>query len=313
MLINFLILITGLSLLVLGAEYFVSNTAKLGAKLKLNDMFLGITIVALGTSIPEVFVSISSILNDSPELAVGNSIGSNIANIGLIFGVSCFFLSKSILDINLRDIFLLILSVLISGYVIFDFSISKSDSFILVCFLVLFILHLLRQKTEEMKEEEEEENGIGKNIFFILLSLIILLSGSELTVNGGKNLAIALGVSNTVIGLTLVAIGTSLPELAASYSALRRKKGNMVIGNIIGSNILNLVLIFPIIGFATTVLLDSKIFERDFLLMSLFTAIFVIFITFGENQNRIKKLIYPFLGIGLIAWTFYYQTSLFFT
>lgn len=311
MLINFLILITGLSLLVLGAEYFVSNTAKLGAKLKLNDMFLGITIVALGTSIPEVFVSISSILNDSPELAVGNSIGSNIANIGLIFGVSCFFLSKSVLDINLRDIFLLILSVLISGYVIFDFSISKSDSFILVCFLVLFILHLLRQKSEEMKEEEE--NGIGKNIFFILLSLIILLSGSELTVNGGKNLAIALGVSNTVIGLTLVAIGTSLPELAASFSALRRKKGNMVIGNIIGSNILNLVLIFPIIGFATTVLLDSKIFERDFLLMSLFTAIFVIFITFGENQNRIKKLIYPFLGIGLIAWTFYYQTSLFFT
>ena len=311
MLINFLILITGLSLLVLGAEYFVSNTAKLGAKLKLNDMFLGITIVALGTSIPEVFVSISSILNDSPELAVGNSIGSNIANIGLIFGVSCFFLSKSILDINLRDIFLLILSVLISGYVIFDFSISKSDSFILVCFLVLFILHLLRQKTKEMKEEEE--NGIGKNIFFILLSLIILLSGSELTVNGGKNLAIALGVSNTVIGLTLVAIGTSLPELAASFSALRRKKGNMVIGNIIGSNILNLVLIFPIIGFATTFLLDSKIFERDFLLMSLFTAIFVIFITFGENQNRIKKLIYPFLGIGLIAWTFYYQTSLFIT
>lgn len=311
MLIDFLILITGLSLLVLGAEYFVSNTAKLGAKLKLNDMFLGITIVALGTSIPEVFVSISSILNDSPELAVGNSIGSNIANIGLIFGVSCFFLSKSVLDINLRDIFLLILSVLISGYVIFDFSISKSDSFILVCFLVLFILHLLRQKTEEMKEEEE--NGIGKNIFFILLSLIILLSGSELTVNGGKNLAIALGVSNTVIGLTLVAIGTSLPELAASFSALRRKKGNMVIGNIIGSNILNLVLIFPIIGFATTVLLDSKIFERDFLLMSLFTAIFVIFITFGENQNRIKKLIYPFLGIGLIAWTFYYQTSLFIT
>lgn len=311
MLIDFLILITGLSLLVLGAEYFVSNTAKLGAKLKLNDMFLGITIVALGTSIPEVFVSISSILNDSPELAVGNSIGSNIANIGLIFGVSCFFLSKLVLDINLRDIFLLILSVLISGYVIFDFSISKSDSFILVCFLILFILHLLRQKSEEMKEEEE--NGIGKNIFFILLSLIILLSGSELTVNGGKNLAIALGVSNTVIGLTLVAIGTSLPELAASFSALRRKKGNMVIGNIIGSNILNLVLIFPIIGFATTVLLDSKIFERDFLLMSLFTAIFVIFITFGENQNRIKKLIYPFLGIGLIAWTFYYQTSLFIT
>ncbi len=309
MLINFLILISGLGLLVLGAEYFVSNTSKLGAKLKLNDMFLGITVVALGTSIPEVFVSISSIINDSPELAVGNSIGSNIANIGLIFGISCFFLSKSVLDINLRDIFLLILSVLISGYVIFDFSISKSDSFILVCFLILFILHLLRQKSSD--ENNPEEDGIGKNIFFILLSLFILLSGSELTVHGGKNLALAFGVSNTVIGLTLVAIGTSLPELAASFSALKRKKGNMVIGNIIGSNILNLVLIFPIIGFATKVVLDSKIFERDFLLMSLFTAIFVIFITFGENQNRIKKLIYPFLGLGLVIWTFYYQASLF--
>ena len=309
MLINFLILISGLGLLVLGAEYFVSNTSKLGAKLKLNDMFLGITVVALGTSIPEVFVSISSIINDSPELAVGNSIGSNIANIGLIFGFSCFFLTKSVLDINLRDIFLLILSVLISGYVIFDFSISKSDSFILVCFLILFILHLLRQKSTD--ENNPEEDGIGKNIFFILLSLLILLSGSELTVNGGKNLALAFGVSNTVRGLTLVAIGTSLPELAASFSALKRKKGNMVIGNIIGSNILNLVLIFPIIGFATKVVLDSKIFERDFLLMSLFTAIFVIFITFGENQNRIKKLIYPFLGLGLVIWTFYYQASLF--
>ena len=309
MLLNFIILISGLGLLVLGAEYFVSNTSKLGAKLKLNDMFLGITVVALGTSIPEVFVSISSIINDSPELAVGNSIGSNIANIGLIFGISCFFLSKSVLDINLRDIFLLILSVLISGYVIFDFSISKSDSFILVCFLILFILHLLRQKSTD--ENNPEEDGIGKNIFFILLSLFILLSGSELTVNGGKNLALAFGVSNTVIGLTLVAIGTSLPELAASFSALKRKKGNMVIGNIIGSNILNLVLIFPIIGFATKVVLDSKIFERDFLLMSLFTTIFVIFITFGENQNRIKKLIYPFLGLGLVIWTFYYQASLF--
>ena len=309
MLLNFIILISGLGLLVLGAEYFVSNTSKLGAKLKLNDMFLGITVVALGTSIPEVFVSISSIINDSPELAVGNSIGSNIANIGLIFGISCFFLSKSVLDINLRDIFLLILSVLISGYVIFDFSISKSDSFILVCFLILFILHLLRQKSTD--ENNPEEDGIGKNIFFILLSLFILLSGSELTVHGGKNLALAFGVSNTVIGLTLVAIGTSLPELAASFSALKRKKGNMVIGNIIGSNILNLVLIFPIIGFATKVVLDSKIFERDFLLMSLFTAIFVIFITFGENQNRIKKLIYPFLGLGLVIWTFYYQASLF--
>ena len=277
----------------LGAEYFVSNTAKLGAKLKLNDMFLGITVVALGTSIPEVFVSISSIINDSPELAVGNSIGSNIANIGLIFGFSCFFLSKSVLDINLRDIFLLILSVLISGYVIFDFSISQSDSFILVCFLILFILHLLRQKSTD--ENNPEEDGIGKNIFFILLSLLILLSGSELTVNGGKNLALAFGVSNTVIGLTLVAIGTSLPELAASFSALKRKKGNMVIGNIIGSNIFNILAVIGITSIITDLnILSDGILEFDIYVMILFSFVLLLFYLSAKKRllNTFHGLIY---------------------
>ena len=138
MLLNIVTLLAGLTFLVIGAELFVSNTSKLGSKLGLSDMFLGITIIALGTSIPEVFVTISSILNNTPEIAVGNSIGSNIANIGLIFGVSCFFLSKSSLDINLRDIFLLILSVLLTGYILFDYKISKPESIILIAFFILF-------------------------------------------------------------------------------------------------------------------------------------------------------------------------------
>ena len=134
MLINSLTLLGGLIFLVIGAELFVANTSKLGSKLGLSDMFLGITVIALGTSVPEVFVSISSIINNTPEIAIGNSIGSNIANIGLIFGVSCFFLSQSSLDINLRDVFLLILSVLLTGYILFDYKISNSESFILVAF-----------------------------------------------------------------------------------------------------------------------------------------------------------------------------------
>lgn len=309
MLINSLTLLGGLAFLVVGAELFVANTSKLGAKLGLSDMFLGITVIALGTSIPEVFVSISSIINNTPEIAIGNSIGSNIANIGLIFGVSCFFLSKSSLEINLRDVFLLILSVLLTGYIIFDYKISNSESFILIAFFVLFILHLLRQKPEPVELGSKE--SLIKIISFIILSMFILVSGSELTVFAGTNLASILNVSNEIIGLTMIAIGTSLPELAASISALRQKKGNMVIGNIIGSNILNIVLIFPLIGFSTSFILDESIFKRDFLMVCIYTSIFVVFITLGDSRGFIKKILYPILGTVFLVWTVFYQTSLY--
>ena len=309
MLINSLTLLGGLVFLVVGAELFVANTSKLGTKLGLSDMFLGITVIALGTSIPEVFVSISSIINNTPEIAIGNSIGSNIANIGLIFGVSCFFLSKSSLEINLRDIFLLILSVLLTGYIIFDYKISNSESFILIAFFVLFVLHLLRQKPEPVEHGSKE--SLLKIISLIILSMVILVSGSELTVFAGTNLASILNVTNEIIGLTMIAIGTSLPELAASISALRQKKGNMVIGNIIGSNILNIVLIFPLVGFSTSFILDESIFKRDFLMVCIYTSIFVVFITLGDSKGFIKKILYPILGTVFLIWTIFYQTSLY--
>ena len=309
MLINSLTLLGGLIFLVIGAELFVANTSKLGSKLGLSDMFLGITVIALGTSVPEVFVSISSIVNNTPEIAIGNSIGSNIANIGLIFGVSCFFLSKSSLDINLRDVFLLILSVLLTGYILFDYKISNSESFILVAFFILFVLHLLRQKHEPTEDGSQE--SLSKIISLIIFSMVILVSGSELTVFGGTNLASILSVSNEIIGLTMIAIGTSLPELAASISALRQKKGNMVIGNIIGSNILNVVLIFPLIGFSTSFILDELIFKRDFLMVCIYTSIFVVFISLGDSKGLVKKILYPILGIIFVAWTIFYQTSLY--
>ena len=311
MLSNIVTLLAGLTFLVIGAELFVSNTSKLGSKLGLSDMFLGITIIALGTSIPEVFVTISSILNNTPEIAVGNSIGSNIANIGLIFGVSCFFLSKSSLDINLRDIFLLILSVLLTGYILFDYKISRPESIILIAFFILFLLHLFRQRREP--SDDNESDSFFKLTFLLIVSVIVLISGSELTVLGGTNLASLLNVSNEIIGLTMIAIGTSLPELAASLTALRQRKGNMVIGNIIGSNILNIVLVFPLIGFTSSFLLSETIFNRDFLLVCIYTSIFIIFIIFGDSKGSVKKFLYPIMGSLFLIWTIYYQASLYLT
>ena len=304
------LLATGLILLIKGADLFIENISDLGKKIGLSDMFLGITIVALGTSIPEVFVSISSVINLKPEIAIGNSIGSNIANLGIVFGFTCFLITRSIITLNLRDIFLLFLTSLLAGYVLFDYKISISDSILMIGLFVLFTLHLMRQKPQKNLVTSISKSTL-QLVLFSLLSLILLLIGSELTVAYGSKLASLIGISDVVVGLTMVAIGTSLPELATSYSALKQKKGNLVIGNIIGSNILNIVLVFPIIGLSIVRVFESTILVRDYFMMAVLTAIFITYLSLGDFQNSFKKKTAPLMGIFLLGFTFYYFYQLF--
>ncbi|MEC8378390.1 MAG: calcium/sodium antiporter [Pseudomonadota bacterium] len=304
------LLTTGLILLIKGADLFIDNISDLGKKIGLSDMFLGITIVALGTSIPEVFVSISSVINLKPEIAIGNSIGSNIANLGIVFGFTCFLITRSIITLNLRDIFLLFLTSLLAGYVLFDYKISISDSILMIGLFVLFTLHLMRQKPQKNLVTSISKSTL-QLVLFSLLSLILLLIGSELTVAYGSKLASLIGISDVVVGLTMVAIGTSLPELATSYSALKQKKGNLVIGNIIGSNILNIVLVFPIIGLSIVRVFESTILMRDYFMMAVLTAIFITYLSLGDFQNSFKKKTAPLMGIFLLGFTFYYFYQLF--
>jgi cation:H+ antiporter len=304
------LLATGLILLIKGADLFIDNISDLGKKIGLSDMFLGITIVALGTSIPEVFVSISSVINLKPEIAIGNSIGSNIANLGIVFGFTCFLITRSIITLNLRDIFLLFLTSLLAGYVLFDYKISISDSILMIGLFVLFTLHLMRQKPQKNLVTSISKSTLQLALFS-LLSLILLLIGSELTVAYGSKLASLIGISDVVVGLTMVAIGTSLPELATSYSALKQKKGNLVIGNIIGSNILNIVLVFPIIGLSIVRVFESTILMRDYFMMAVLTAIFITYLSLGDFQNSFKKKTAPLMGIFLLGFTFYYFYQLF--
>lgn len=304
------LLTTGLILLIKGADLFIDNISDLGKKIGLSDMFLGITIVALGTSIPEVFVSISSVINLKPEIAIGNSIGSNIANLGIVFGFTCFLITRSIITLNLRDIFLLFLTSLLAGYVLFDYKISISDSILMIGLFVLFTLHLMRQKPQKNLVTSISKSTLQLALFS-LSSLILLLIGSELTVAYGSKLASLIGISDVVVGLTMVAIGTSLPELATSYSALKQKKGNLVIGNIIGSNILNIVLVFPIIGLSIVRVFESTILMRDYFMMAVLTAIFITYLSLGDFQNSFKKKTAPLMGIFLLGFTFYYFYQLF--
>jgi len=306
-----LIFLIGLGVLISGAEIFIHHSAQLGAKLGISDVIVGITLVALGTSIPEIFVSISSIINDAPALALGNSIGSNISNIAIIYGLSLFWLASKTLNISLRNIFILILSVLIAGWALYDLTITVADSVVFIALFILFVLNLFREKPEEVPENTHKDESITKASCLIILSLVLLAVGSELTVEGGVDLAVGLGIPDAVIGLTMIAIGTSLPELAASISALRRNKGNMVVGNIVGSNILNVVLIFPIIGIGSTAVFDQEIFSRDFMVMSIFSAAFILLISIGRQDLNIKKVLYPVFGIGMFISMSFYLTSLF--
>ncbi len=306
-----LIFLIGLGILFSGAEVFIHYSSQLGTKLGISDVVIGITLVALGTSIPEIFVSISSIINDAPAIALGNSIGSNISNIAIIYGISLFWLASKTLDISLRNIFILILSVLIAGWALYDLTISIGDSIVFIALFVLFVLNLFREKPEESEENKRQDESLSKVSILIIVSLVLLSIGSELTVRGAVDLATGLGIPDAVIGLTMVAIGTSLPELAATISALRRNKGNMVVGNIVGSNILNIVLIFPIIGIGSSIFFDQEIFNRDFMVMSIFTATFILLVTVGKQSGGLKKVLYPVFGVGMFISMIYYLTNLF--
>ena len=311
LLIATIVFIVGLGILISGAEIFIHHSSQLGSKLGISDVVIGITLVALGTSIPEIFVSISSILNNAPAIALGNSIGSNISNIAIIYGLSLFWLSSINLNISLRNIFILILSVLIAGWSLYDLTISVGDSVVFIALFILFVLNLFREKPEEDKENIHKNTSLTKLSILILLSLIFLGVGSELTVRGGVDLATSLGIPDAVIGLTMVAIGTSLPELAASISALRRSKGNMVVGNIVGSNILNVVLIFPIIGLGSKSFYDQEIFNRDFMVMSALTAVFILLVSIGRSEGSFKKYLYPVFAVGMFIFVGFYLVSLF--
>ena len=311
LLIATIVFIVGLGILISGAEIFIHHSSQLGSKLGISDVVIGITLVALGTSIPEIFVSISSILNNAPAIALGNSIGSNISNVAIIYGLSLFWLSSINLNISLRNIFILILSVLIAGWSLYDLTISVGDSVVFIALFILFVLNLFREKPEEDKENIHKNISLTKLSILILLSLIFLGVGSELTVRGGVDLATSLGIPDAVIGLTMVAIGTSLPELAASISALRRSKGNMVVGNIVGSNILNVVLIFPIIGLGSKSFYDQEIFNRDFMVMSALTAVFILLVSIGRSEGSFKKYLYPVFAVGMFISVGFYLVSLF--
>ena len=283
-LINFLGLVASLAVLIWGADKFVDNSSLIAKKIGVSELTIGLTIVALGTSAPEIFVGISSVLNNSESIAMGAVVGSNISNIALIFGVSCIgisFLPKKTPIIQLMPF---LVAALILGYVLIDLNVSKFDGILLLlsfCYF-LYVINANRNKQTSIDEQQDKNNSI--TFIFLIIGLISLIFGSRYAVIYAEKIAILLDISELIIGLTIIAIGTSLPELAATISAVFKKKTDMVVGNVIGSNVLNITLVVPIIGFFSSVQLDQVLLSRDYKIMISATIVFMLIVLFYSNK-----------------------------
>ena len=284
--INLFGLIVSLAVLIWGADKFVDNSSHLAKRFGVNELTIGLTVVALGTSAPEIFVGISSVLNNSENIALGTVVGSNISNIGLIFGVSCIGISFIPKKTPIIQLVPFLISASLLGYVFFDLNVSKFDGFLLLITFVYFLYVINNNKNNQLGFVNESENQKTLlTLFFLTIGLIALIFGSRYAVIYAENIALYLNISELIIGLTIIAIGTSLPELAATISAISKKKTDMVVGNVIGSNVLNITLVVPIIGFFSNTQLDQVLLSRDFLIMILATVIFILVVIFYSSRN----------------------------
>ena len=295
-----------LVILIFSAEKFVSSSSSLAKGLGVSEMTIGLTIIALGTSAPEIFVGISSIINASESIAMGTVVGSNISNIALIFGVSCLYLNAAS-KTHLWNLMPFGLTVLLLGLTLADGTISYSESMGFVGLFMLFMYILM--KTDGVPDEEDSEaSEFTKSLFLSMIGLVGLIAGANISIVYAESTALLLGISELIIGLTIIALGTSLPELAATVAALKKGKHQMVVGNIIGSNVLNLVFVIPIIGFFGSVQVSPVVMERDFNILAILSLAFIL-LAVALTKLKFSKSLYVAAGIILVSsYTLYIAT-----
>ena len=294
-------LIISLSVLIWGADKFIDNSSLIAKKLGLSELTIGLTIVALGTSAPEIFVGISSVLNGTESIAMGAVVGSNISNIALIFGVSCIGISMRPTQINPIQFIPFVLAVIVLGLGLQDLKITKAESieFLFVFAAFMYFTYLFRIP-DKIDESDNSNIKTGKTTLLLIFGLLALIIGSNYAVVNAENIATILNVPQVIIGLTIIAIGTSLPELAATISAIVKNKNDMVIGNVIGSNVMNIALVVPIIGMFSDVTFESNILSRDFLVLSI-TSILFILITATYSSARFNIRVIKLIGCIFVA------------
>ncbi|GHC20112.1 calcium/sodium antiporter [Aidingimonas halophila] len=287
MLLALFSMLAGLIALLWSADRFVGSAAATAQRAGMSPMLIGMTLVALGTSAPEIVVSIMAALDDSPGLAVGNALGSNIANIGLVLGVTALVAPIPIrFSIVRKELPLLLGATGLAGYTLANGYLGRVDGLLLLTLLVFSLWWLVRADTlDDVSDSDIPDMRLGTALFWSATSLIVLVLGSRALVWGAIDVATRFGVSDLVIGLTIVAIGTSLPEVAACIASALKRHHDIAIGNVIGSNLFNMLAVMPIPGLLAPGATDSAAASRDFPVMLALTLVLGAMLLWQRHNN----------------------------
>jgi len=295
------LLIFGLTVLIIGGNLLLKAAVSISLRFGIPKLLIGMTVVSLATSAPELIVSIKSALKGSPDLAISNVLGSNIANLGLVLGITILFspisISKSVYR---KEWPIMMFSAIYFLIVIVDGTISKIEGGILVCFLVMTISALIKLRDKsEVELENSNEDSLFKSLFILFFGGLFLYYGSEWFIYGAIMLANSFGISERIIGITVVSVGTSIPELVTSLVAVFNKEKSISLGNLLGSNIFNVFAVLGITSLVTPLtVLDQSIINYDIYVMLFFAAIILPLIFFpkklvlGRKEGIIILLFY---------------------
>ena len=287
-----IILIIGFVLLTKGADYFIENSAAFAEDKGISPHIVGVTVVAFGTSLPELLVSVISSFQNHNDLALGNIVGSNISNLGLVLASASFIFHYTLRsriepeDNANKDSYVMLIAALLLVFFAQDNLISFSEGFL---FFILYLLYLVSLYFRSSKKPEWSESEINTSYSFLVGGLISMLIGAQITINSAVEIASQLGVSEIVIGLSVVAIGTSLPELAGTVSAARMGHKEIAIGNVIGSNIANIFLVMGVLAMINAIKVEQWVLDVTLPLLILITVatLGLIRVPFGRLSGSI--------------------------
>jgi len=314
MLINLLLLVLGFIILIKGADFFVDGASGIAENFKVSKMLVGLTIVAFGTSAPEFAVSIKSLLSKSGDIVLGNVIGSNILNILLILGLSSLVHTLTVKNNTVKKelpitmLITILFAVLLSDN-LFDIKIkntfTRSDGIILILFFGVFIYYLISMSRKKIQDESTEILSMKKSVAFTIIGLLGIILGSNLVVDSAVILAKIMGISERLISLTIIALGTSLPELVTSLTATKKGEYDIAIGNVVGSNIFN---IGVVVGIPVALLGGIGIISFSYidLLVMIISAIILFMFSFKDYRISRKEGI-----LFLVLFFIYYSYVIF--
>lgn len=311
MVLDAVIVVLGFVGLIWGADKFVFGASALARNLGVSPMIIGLTIVAFGTSAPEIFSSAASVIENQPALAVGNAIGSNIFNIGIVLGVAAIISPlRPPKTLFRKEIPALLLVSLLTGVLFANYFIGPIDALLLILATIYFTYRLLRRRLRDTDPEAVDDDLIeidAENIAamgnlrasaYLVLGLALLILSAEALVQAATSIATVLGVSPTIIGLTVIALGTSLPELAATATCAMRGHHELAIGNIVGSNIINVLAVLPFPGLFAPYTIEKELLWRDYATMMILTLLLALFC---YRAIKHKKMIGRTYGVIFIV------------